>query len=103
MGSMGSGTRPRELGGEKSQVYRFPEWQMAMEYATHQDQQSPNTIIIKDPSGEFCDLTAKANDRYNDQHFIHLKAGDDTFTLARHEWRPLAGFLLTEANLTEEA
>ena len=89
--------------GEKSQVYRFPEWHMAMEYATHQDQQSPNTIIIKDPSGEFCDLTAKANDRYNDQHFIHLKAGDDSFTLAPHEWEPLARFLLTEARKQEEA
>lgn len=96
-------TLARENWGEEPQVHRFPEWRMAMAYAAREAQQSSNTITIKDPSGELCDLTVKANDRYNDQHFIHLKADDDTFILAPHEWEPLARFLLAEANRTEEA
>ena len=89
----------RENWGEEPQVHRFSEWHMAMEYATHQAQQSPNIITIKDPSGEFCDLTATVNDR----DLIGLKSGGDRFTLARHEWKPLARFLLTEAYRPEEA
>ena len=54
---------------------------------------------IKDPSGAVCDLTATV--RYRNS--IHLKAGDDSFLLARHEWKPLADFLLTEARKQEEA
>lgn len=77
----------------------FPTWAKAMEHAHREAQQSPPTITVKDPSGAFCDLTATVNER----NHIHLKAGDDTFTLARHEWKPLARFLLTEAYRPEEA
>jgi len=54
---------------------------------------------IKDPSGAVCDLTATVNER----NHIHLKAGDDTFTLVRHEWEPLARFLLAASKSQEEA
>lgn len=54
---------------------------------------------IKDPSGAFCGLTATVNDRNQ----IRLKAGDDSFILAPHEWEPLAHFLLNAANQAEEA
>ncbi|WP_408933046.1 hypothetical protein [Corynebacterium marquesiae] len=77
---------------EKPQGHRFPQWDMAMEYVNR-------AITIEDPSGAFCDLTATVNER----NHIHLKAGDDTFTLAPHEWRPLARFLLTEARKQEES
>lgn len=77
----------------------FTTWAKAMEHAHREVQQSPPTITVKDPSGQFCDLTAKVNER----NHIHLKAGDDYFILAPHEWRPLAGFLFTAADRAEEA
>lgn len=77
---------------EKPQGHRFPQWDMAMEYVNR-------AITIPDPSGAFCDLTATVNER----NHIHLKAGGDTFTLAPHEWKPLARFLLTESRKQEEA
>ena len=77
---------------EKPQRRRFPQWEMAMEYVNR-------AITIPDPSGAFCGLTATVNER----NHIRLKAGDDTFILARHEWKPLARFLLTEAYRPEEA
>lgn len=89
----------RENWGEEPQVHRFSEWHMAMAYAAREAQKSPNTIIIEDPTGAFCDLTAMVNDR----DLIDLKSGGDRFTLARHEWKPLARFLLTEAYRPEEA
>lgn len=76
----------------------FTTWAKAMEYANRKSRLAPD-ITIKDPSGAFCELTAKVNDRNQ----IRLKAGDDSFILAPHEWRPLAGFLLTAADRTEEA
>ena len=75
----------------------FTTWAKAMEYANRKSRLAPD-ITIKDPSGAFCALTATVNER----NHIHLKAGDDSFTLARHEWKPLAGFLLTEARKQEE-
>lgn len=77
---------------EEPQRRRFPQWEMAMEYVNR-------SITIPDPSGAVCDLTATVSYRNS----IYLKAGDDSFSLARHEWKPLARFLLTEANRTEEA
>lgn len=53
---------------------------------------------IKDPSGAVCDLTATV--RYRNS--IYLKAGDDSFLLARHEWEPLAKFLLAAAKDKEK-
>lgn len=82
---------------EEPQGRRFPQWGMAVQYANRMAQ--PTTLTIKDPSGAFCDLTATVNDRNR----IHLKAGDDTFLLARHEWEPLAKFLLAAAKNQEEA
>lgn len=106
---------------ESSQSRCFPQWDMALNYANRMDLTTPPEPIvklakpdelaktlselgyrrttIKDPSGAFCALTATVNER----NHIRLKAGDDTFTLAPHEWKPLARFLLTEANRTEEA
>lgn len=77
----------------------FTTWAKAMEHAHREAQQSPPTITIKDPSGAVCDLTATVNER----NHIHLKAGDDTFTLVRHEWEPLARFLLAASKSQEEA
>lgn len=77
----------------------FSTWAKAMEYAAREAQKSPNTITIKDPSGAFCALTATVNER----NHIHLNSDDDSFTLAPHEWRPLAGFLLAAADRAEEA
>ena len=84
---------------QKPQGRRFPQWHMAQEYANHMAHTAPPKTTIKDPSGAVCDLTATVNDR----NFIHLKAGDDTFTLGRHEWEPLAKFLLAAAKNQEEA
>lgn len=106
---------------ERPQGIRFPQWGMALRYAnrmartakpetyrlttgTERLTKALNTLgyrrtTIKDPSGAVCALTATVNER----NHIHLKAGDDSFLLARHEWKPLARFLLTEANRTEEA
>lgn len=106
---------------EKPQGRRFPQWDMALNYAnrmahterpedyrrTSDPEQLAKTLrslgyqrtTIKDPSGAFCALTATVNER----NHIHLKAGDDSFLLARHEWKPLADFLLTEARKQEEA
>lgn len=75
----------------------FPTWAEAMAYADRYSRLAPD-ITIEDPSGAFCDLTAT-----NKREYIHLKSGGDTFNLAPHEWRPLAGFLLDVANLVEEA
>lgn len=75
---------------EKPQGRRFPQWEMAMRYADQQAQPTPDTTTIKDRSSALCDLTATVAD----QHYIQLKAGDDAFILARHEWKPLARFLL---------
>ena len=82
---------------ERPQGRRFPQWDMALNYASQKAR--PTTLTVKDPSGAFCDLTAMVNDR----DLIDLKSGGDRFTLARHEWKPLAGFLLTEARKQEEA
>lgn len=75
----------------------FPTWAEAMAYADRYSRLAPD-ITIEDPSGAFCDLTAT-----NKREYIHLKSGGDTFNLAPHEWRPLAGFLLDVANIVEEA
>lgn len=77
----------------------FTTWAKAMEYANRKARLTPTSITVKDPSGEFCDLTAKVNER----NHIHLKAGDDAFILAPHEWKPLAHFLLAAADREEEA
>lgn len=74
----------------------FSTWAEAMEYADRKSQPSPNTVTIEDPTGALCDLTA----RVTDQHYIRLKAGDDAFILAPHEWKPLALFLLDADNYT---
>lgn len=76
----------------------FTTWAKAMEHAHREVQQSPPTLTVKDPSGAFCDLTAMVNDR----DLIDLKSGGDRFTLARHEWEPLAKFLLAAAKGKEE-
>ena len=68
----------------------FSTWREAMDYADRQAQPTPNAITIKDHSGALCDLTATIIA----QRYIHLKAGDDVFSLAPHEWKPLALFLL---------
>ena len=77
----------------------FTTWAKAMEYADRQAQPTPNAITIEDPSGALCDLTATVTD----QGYIRLKAGDDAFILASHEWKPLAKFLLDAAKYKEEA
>ena len=74
----------------------FTTWSKAMEYV---DRQATGAITVKDPSGAFCDLTAMVNDR----DLIDLKSGGDRFTLARHELKPLAHFLLEAASNQEEA
>lgn len=73
---------------EEYRGYRFPQWDMAMRYANSRSRS--NTITIYDRSKAFCYLTATVNER----NHIDLKSGDDTFILARHEWKPLAKFLL---------
>ncbi len=83
---------------ERKRYETFITWAEAMEYANRKSRLAPD-ITIKDPSGAFCGLTATVNNR----NHIHLKAGDDTFILARHEWKPLARFLLTAADQMEEA
>lgn len=77
----------------------FPTWDKAMEYADRETSPTPVTVTIKDPSGKVCDLTATIKSR----NHICLKAGDDTFNLMPHEWKPLAGFLLDVAKYKEEA
>lgn len=73
----------------------FPTW---LEAISHADREAhPQTITIKDPSGQLCDLTATINPRGQ----IRLSAGDDIFTLAPHEWKPLAHFLLDVDNRKE--
>lgn len=106
---------------DKPQGIRFPQWDMALRYATRMARterpedyrritgterltKALNTLgykqtTIKDPSGAVCDLNATVSYRNS----IYLKAGDDSFSLARHEWKPLARFLLTEARKQEEA
>ena len=71
----------------------FTTWSKAMEYV---DRQATGAITVKDPSGAFCDLNAT-----NKREYIHLKSGGDTFTLAPHEWKPLAKFLLAAAKHQE--
>lgn len=66
----------------------FPTWAKAMAYADRKSRLAPD-ITIEDPSGQFCDLTAT-----NKREYVNLKSGGDTFTLAPHEWKPLANFLL---------
>ncbi|WP_295806184.1 hypothetical protein [uncultured Corynebacterium sp.] len=75
----------------------FTTWAKAMEHANREAQQTPTTSTIKDPSGKVCDLTATIKSR----NHICLKAGDDTFNLMPHEWKPLAGFLLDAAKYQE--
>lgn len=77
----------------------FTTWAKAMEYANRKARLTPTSITVKDPSGAFCDLTAMVNDR----DLIDLKSGGDRFTLARHELKPLAHFLLEAASNQEEA
>ena len=106
---------------EKPQGRRFPEWGMAVQYANRMARTANpedyrrttgterlskalkelgyEQTTIKDPSGQFCDLTVKVNSR----NHVRLNSGDDSFILAPHEWRPLAGFLLTAADRKEEA
>ena len=76
----------------------FTTWAKAMEYADRKSRLAPD-ITIEDPSGAFCGLTATVNDR----DLIDLKSGGDRFTLARHEWEPLARFLLAASKSQEEA
>lgn len=76
----------------------FTTWAKAMEYANRKARLTPTSITVKDNDGAFCSLTATVNNR----NHIHLKAGDDTFTLVRHEWEPLAKFLLKEAKKQEK-
>lgn len=83
---------------ERKRYETFITWAEAMEYANRKSRLAPD-ITIKDPSGAFCDLTAMVNDR----DLIGLKSGGDRFTLARHEWKPLAKFLLAAAKNQEEA
>lgn len=97
---------------EKPQGLRFSQWEMALNYADRMARTAkPETYrfttgaerltkalselgygqtTIKDHTGALCDLTA----RVTDQDYIRLKAGDDAFILAPHEWKPLANFLL---------
>ena len=104
---------------QKPQGRRFPQWGMAVHYANRMARTAqPETIghpaepdalakalselgyrrtTIKDPSGAVCDLTATVNER----NHIYLKAGDDSFSLARHEWEPLARFLLAAVKHAE--
>ena len=77
----------------------FPTWAKAMEYANREAQQSPKTITIEDPTGGVCDLTVTLNFL----NHIHLTSSADSFTLAPHEWKPLAHFLLEAAGNQEEA
>ena len=72
----------------------FTTWSKAMEYV---DRQATGAITVKDPSGAFCDLNAT-----NKREYIHLKSGGDTFTLAPHEWKPLAHFLLDADHRKEQ-
>lgn len=75
----------------------FTTWDKAMDYADRETQPTPNTITIQDPTGVVCDLTATINPH----NHIHLKTGEDTFTLVPHEWKPLARFLLDVDNRKE--
>lgn len=106
---------------DKPQGIRFPQWDMALRYANRMNltanpetrrratdaEQLSNMLkklgyeqtTIKDPSGQFCDL----NVRFNSRNHIRLSSGDDSFVLAPHEWKPLAGFLFTAAYQEEEA
>ena len=77
----------------------FTTWAKAMEHAHREAQQSPKTITIEDPTGGFCDLTVTLNFL----NHIHLSSSADSFDLARHEWKPLAKFLLEAARSQEEA
>lgn len=77
----------------------FTTWAKAMEYANRKARLTPTSITVKDPSGAVCDLTATVSYRNS----IYLKAGDDSFILAPHEWKPLAHFLLDAARSQEEA
>lgn len=86
-----------EVGKWQNTVCSFRTWAKAMAYADRKSRLAPD-ITIEDPSGALCDLTATVDS----WHFIHLKAGDDTFDLARHEWRPLAYFLLGAAKHQKE-
>lgn len=76
----------------------FPNWAEAMAYADRKSRLAPD-ITIEDPSGALCDLTAGVTD----QGYIRLKAGDDAFILAPHEWKPLASYLLDAAKYKEQA
>lgn len=76
----------------------FPNRAEAMAYADRKSRLAPD-ITIEDPSGALCDLTATFETRDR----IALKAGDDASILARHEWKPLAYFLLDAAKYQEEA
>jgi hypothetical protein len=75
----------------------FTTWAKAMEYANRKSRLAPD-ITIEDPSGQFGDLTAT-----NKREYVHLKSSGNTFTLAPHEWKPLAHFLLDVAKHQEEA
>ena len=83
---------------ERKRYETFITWAKAMEYANRKARLTPTSITVKDNDGAFCSLTAPVNNR----NHIHLKAGDDTFTLARHEWEPLAKFLLAAAKGKEK-
>lgn len=70
---------------EKPQGVRLPQWDMALRYANRMAQPTTLTVTV------------------NERNHIRLNAGDDTFTLARHEWEPLARFLLAASKSQEEA
>lgn len=82
-----------DVGGNNYDL--FHRWDEAMHYANRM----ARITTIEDRSGQFCYLTATLNHR----DLIDLKSGDDTFTLARHEWKPLAHFLLDIAKHHEQA
>lgn len=82
---------------EREGYESFNTWAEAMAYADREAQEFPATITIKDPTDQFCDLTVTVNPRGQ----IRLAACGDIFTLAPHEWKPLAHFLLDVANRKE--
>ncbi|MDK4247785.1 hypothetical protein QPX34_07065 [Corynebacterium accolens] len=65
---------------------RFPTHAEALAYANHEARLTPTSITLK--------VT------FDSRRLIYLKAGDDTFIIARHEWRPLERFLLAAARHT---
>lgn len=80
-----------DVGGNNYDL--FHRWDEAMHYANRM----ARITTIEDRSGALCALTATVIS----QHRISLRAGDDVFILASHEWKPLAKFLLAAAKHQE--